>query len=478
MALADLLPVSLVEIGKIKIGGKGAARQSKSGGTYRQPEKYDHFVITTLFRDDKTENFVIDTPLMDALKDHTDKDGKLRSIPILFGSNNLDEVMQTSYTWYIGKTCGARTDGQTITFWSDPKTGNRLPEPKEYKWHPDYLELPDPTSRTPKKLLKRFSTLNCMIASPAARFGGFYRFRTTSEISSRQLYGSLMHFAGPRGLCPGTLRGLPFRLVVRPMPVAPEGKPTIVHVVHVEYMHSDLKALQSAAQEQRKLELEGIQMVVQAEQQYKMLLAAQQDDEPDEDLVDDSELPMLPMPGKEPSREEKEYAAIDEIEKALKGAADLAAVQAFWSSDRFKNHLWPILDDAQHNAIVVLKDQRKVELAKPAEKPVESTEEPAEPESAEDTPLEPPAEPAEPESAEDTPLEPPADEPPAPQTKTTKAGKAIQNQIDKLIAEVGTTWADVRAEHGIAESRVADLPSDLALALVKELKLKKEPVGT
>ena len=317
MALADLLPVSFVEIGKIKIGGRGIARQSKSGGTYRQPEKYDHFVITTLFRDDKTENFVLDTPLMDALKDHADKDGKIRSIPILFGSNNLDEVMQTSYTWYIGKTCGARTDGQTITFFCDPKTGQRLPEPKEYKWHTDYLELPDPTSRQPKKLLKRFTTLNCMIASPAARFGGFYRFRTTSEISSRQLYGSLMHFAGPRGLCPGTLRGLPFRLVVRPMPVAPDGKPSIVQVVHVEYVNSDLKALQAAAHDQRKLELEGIQMVVAAAEQYKMLLASQKDDEPDDDLVDDAELPMLPMPGREPSKAEKEAAALPSIRPRL-----------------------------------------------------------------------------------------------------------------------------------------------------------------
>ena len=62
MALADLLDITFVEIGKIKIGGKGAAKQSRSGGTYRTPEKYDHFVITTLFRDKSTENFLLDEP--------------------------------------------------------------------------------------------------------------------------------------------------------------------------------------------------------------------------------------------------------------------------------------------------------------------------------------------------------------------------------------------------------------------------------
>lgn len=460
MALADLLDITFVEIGKIKIGGKGAAKQSRSGGTYRTPEKYDHFVITTLFRDKSTENFLLDEPLMEALKDHADKDGKLRSIPVLFGSNNIEEVMQTSYTWYIGKNCGARADGQTITFWNDPKTGQRLPEPQQYKWHPDYLNLTDPTYRgnEPKKLLKRFTTLNCMIASPAARFGGFYRFRTTSEITSRQLYGSLMHFAGPRGLCPGTLKGLPFRLVVRPMPVAPNGQPSIVHVVHVEYMHSDLKALQAAAQEQRKLELEGIQMVVQAEQQYRQLLAAQVD-EPDDDLIDDEELPMLPMPGRQPSQAEREAAVLAEIEKSITEAKDLDAVGAFWKSDRFKKELWPLLDDAQRNAVIDLKDKKKAELIEAAKKPATVASEP--PDDVPD---------AEAEAVPVNQSEPPPDESPAPAASTAKAGKAIVAEIERLAVEKAGTWSQFREKHGIAAVRVKDLTADEALKVHGMLK--------
>ena len=460
MALADLLDITFVEIGKIKIGGKGAAKQSRSGGTYRTPEKYDHFVITTLFRDKSTENFLLDEPLMEALKDHADKDGKLRSIPVLFGSNNIEEVMQTSYTWYIGKNCGARADGQTITFWNDPKTGQRLPEPQQYKWHADYLNLTDPTYRgnEPKKLLKRFTTLNCMIASPAARFGGFYRFRTTSEITSRQLYGSLMHFAGPRGLCPGTLKGLPFRLVVRPMPVAPNGQPSIVHVVHVEYMHSDLKALQAAAQEQRKLELEGIQMVVQAEQQYRQLLAAQVD-EPDEDLIDDEELPMLPMPGRQPSQAEKEAAVLAEIEKAIAEAKDLdSLLKTFWAGDRFKKELWPVLDDEQRNAVIDMKDKRKAELIEAAKKPAAPPQSSEPPEDVQDAEAEPVKS-----------SEPPPDETAAP-ANTAKAGKSIVAEIERLCVERGGSWNDFRAKHGIAATRVKDLTADEALKIHAMLK--------
>ena len=35
------LPTRLAECGKIKIGGKGASRPTKSGGTFRLPEKHE-----------------------------------------------------------------------------------------------------------------------------------------------------------------------------------------------------------------------------------------------------------------------------------------------------------------------------------------------------------------------------------------------------------------------------------------------------
>jgi hypothetical protein len=38
------------ELGKIKIGGKGAEREKKGGGTFQIPQKYDHFVVTTRVR--------------------------------------------------------------------------------------------------------------------------------------------------------------------------------------------------------------------------------------------------------------------------------------------------------------------------------------------------------------------------------------------------------------------------------------------
>lgn len=47
------------ELGKIKIGGKGAERTSAGGKGFRLPVKFDHFVVTTRHRG-KDENFVKD----------------------------------------------------------------------------------------------------------------------------------------------------------------------------------------------------------------------------------------------------------------------------------------------------------------------------------------------------------------------------------------------------------------------------------
>ena len=48
--LSDLIKPRLPELGKIKIGGLGQERQARSGGTYRQPVKDDHFTIKNLHR--------------------------------------------------------------------------------------------------------------------------------------------------------------------------------------------------------------------------------------------------------------------------------------------------------------------------------------------------------------------------------------------------------------------------------------------
>lgn len=268
MTLHKLIRPAVVELGKIKIGGKGAERKSSRGGTYRAPEKYDHFVVTTLQRDARGD-LVPDAVLMESLKEYADaSDGKLRQLPVALLSNDLDDVLQAGWVAYQGKRLAARSDGEILTVFYDSKTGQWLDTPIEREWRPEFAQKKDDRGAP---IFKLHSTLNVVIAARHARYGGFYRFRSTSQISASQLYGSLLHI---QGLTCGQLRGLPLTLVVRPMQVAPEGKPTTVYVVHLELRGPDLQALQQQALDRARFELAHRKDLDLAQSEYKRLLHA------------------------------------------------------------------------------------------------------------------------------------------------------------------------------------------------------------
>lgn len=472
MALSDIFDTSVVEVGKVKIGGLGDERTAQSGRKWRPPVKLDHFVITTLHRDEKGL-LVPDTGLMESLAEYADKDGKLRSLPVMFLSNNVEDVFQSGYVWYVGKNLGARSDGRTVTFYFDPTTGKPLPEPRVLPWSKQFLDHPDPAARN-RKLFKLFSTLNVVIATGTARWGGVYKFRTTGQISGRQLYDSLSLLHRLSG---GMLRGPLFRLVVRPMTVSPEGKTTTVYVAHVEYISNDPKALLTQAREQRTFELASMEAVVQAERQYKALLAAPAADDPDDDLVPEE---PAALPAKTASVEDLLGADID-------AAETLDALKDLWAAAGEEKKAGRLAHDV-YDRLAKRKDARKAAL------------QPAAP-----TPAPPPA-PApaggiaafgtaatagpddEPEDEEDRPtttVEPaPAGVPaPAPTAEAApanapaapvKAGKAIVDSILRMCVTLGGSWEDARAAHaeelGITAGRAADLTPDQARRLHDALK--------
>ncbi len=258
---------SLVELGKIKIGGKSSQnRTSSSGGSWRAPVKYDHFVLTTMNRD-AAGDLIEDKALMDQLKGkYGDGDGKLRRIPIRLLSDDIDDVIQSAFVWYGGKTVGARSDGTRVLWNNNPKDGTKYNPPYEDDWKPEMLDWKNSKG---VKLFKPHTNFSCVIAAEEARWGGVYKFRTTSIISLRQLHGSLLHLSQLTG---GILVGMPLMLCVRPMQVAPEGKATTVHVVHVELRGGDLMQLQEKALQMAQFRLQFKEKVQQTTRQYRRLL--------------------------------------------------------------------------------------------------------------------------------------------------------------------------------------------------------------
>ena len=93
-------------------------------------------------------------------------------------------------------------------------------------------------------LFKLHTVFNCVIGAQEAHWGGVYKFRTTSIITSRQLYSGLMHLSQ---LTNGILVGLPLYLLIRPVQVSPDGKATTVYVVHVEMRGKDMSAIMDRA---------------------------------------------------------------------------------------------------------------------------------------------------------------------------------------------------------------------------------------
>lgn len=262
MALSDILKPRVVELGKIKIGGLGEARQKRDGGTFRLPRKDDHFTIVTLNR--HNGELIPDDRLMESLKDEfADKDGKLRQIPIALLSNDEEDVMQTSYCRYQGKRLAAWSDGKVLRKFYDK--GTWLQEPLEREFRPEDAEF----KIDGKPYFKVHTVFNCVIAAAASTWGGVYKFRTTSRISADQLYSGLMHI---KQLTGGFLRGMPLRMFLRPMQVSPEGATTTVYVVHIGAIAGDLQQLQSMAVQRAQFEVQNKKQLECAQLEYRKLL--------------------------------------------------------------------------------------------------------------------------------------------------------------------------------------------------------------
>ena len=292
MALADMLTPRLVELGSIKIGTVGEERRSKSGGTYRMPKKLDHFIVTTKFR----ENGVLrpDQTVMESLQRYADVDGHIRDIPIAVLSDDIEDFLRSRWVSYSGKKCLASSDGVTLTAFYDRKTMTPLPEPATHPWNPEWAKSTDDRGAP---VFKKHTTLDCVIATPEARWGGVYRFRTTSVITGDQLYGSLLHV---KALTGGILRGMPLRLCVRPREVSPEGKPTTVYCVYVDLMGADLVQLQNRALEIAEFQRKHRSQLLMVQRDLRQLMSDPGYGE-DEDTQADVQQEFHPEPEEAPS---------------------------------------------------------------------------------------------------------------------------------------------------------------------------------
>jgi len=266
----------LAEVGKIKIGAKGKPVESKKGKVFRVPEKYDHFVITTNFKDPHTDQYIPDKALMQKIAEATGQDAQnLKFIPIhlLFDDPNLNMISR--FSCYTGAKAWCIGDGtQAYRLKNDSE--------REQVACPCERVLPTYQGNDRCKVFSRFA---CLIQG-VERIGGTWIFRTTSYNSTRSLLSS-MHFL--RQLTGGVLAAIPLTLTINPKTVVVPGTGEIrtVYVVNLEF-HGTMEQLLDHAVRVKKTRIEyKLKTELLEENLRKQLPAVIELDEDEKDIAEE-----------------------------------------------------------------------------------------------------------------------------------------------------------------------------------------------
>lgn len=269
----------LAEAGKIKIGKKGKEITSARGKKYCPPVKLDHFLVTTTQKG-PDENFILDERVMSALlkkrKDGgyaDDKDGKVREIPILLLSDEIDDVFPTSYAKWSGQNKYCEGDGEKATRYEIKKNEQgfyeRTGEQKD-------VDCPCAFLMGEKPSCLACGTLHCSINVPGiATFGSVYLYRTKSVISIKEMLGSLFDL---KARC-GVLMNLPLLLRVSPV----KTKRGVVQCCHLAMTADNVLQVMREALEMRQ----AMQTLRAAEAPSYKAIAPAAEDELDYDPSDD-----------------------------------------------------------------------------------------------------------------------------------------------------------------------------------------------
>lgn len=218
--IKGLIP-GLTERGKIKIGMKGEKRNSKLGNQFQLPEKIDHFLVTTLERDEN-DNFKKDLII------HKEIGNKPKEIPIRLLFDDIYLNFQCRYTCFYGKTLFCSGDGEYANRLLQNGKKQTIDCPCERK-EPSYTgEKGDGKGKC-----KINGTLSVLIDCIASSIGGVWKFRTTGYNSTVGILGSLQLIHSITG---GLLAGIPLSMVITPkVTTSPDNKPVTIYVVGVQY---------------------------------------------------------------------------------------------------------------------------------------------------------------------------------------------------------------------------------------------------
>jgi len=192
----------LPEVGKIKIGRKGTAQKKDGSGTYRSAERLDHFVITTLDRDeqDPNKNFLPNAEIHEKIGE------KPKEIEVTLPFDDPSLILVTEFQYYHNGDKLCHGDGECAERTLSNGTIKEIEcDPETCK----YANL-DRNRCLPSGILNVFLDADINI-------GGLYKHRTHSW---NAISGMMQFLESTAELTNGRLRGLPLilRVLSKPHP--------------------------------------------------------------------------------------------------------------------------------------------------------------------------------------------------------------------------------------------------------------------
>ncbi len=231
MGIKNLVP-RLPERGKIKIGKLGQERQTRDGrGTYRLPQKLDHFTITKTERG-QDGNFIRDDQA------HAKFGDKPTELPVRLLYDDPDLNFPTRYAAYKGRTLWCSGDGETAQrLTEDNKGREQVPCP---------CERADPAYHGDDKC-KMNGKLSVLLDIPnRPGVGGVWTLRTTSYNTIVGIMSSLQFL---RALTGGPLANIPMKLRIQAKEgTTPSGKTQKVYFVSIESSGSEEELIERGQQ--------------------------------------------------------------------------------------------------------------------------------------------------------------------------------------------------------------------------------------
>lgn len=181
------MPVRPMEVGKIKIGGRGRARQTSGGGESYIPERFDHFKIVTLEREGENGKgaFMRDEAI------HAAVGNEPRELLAWLMYPEVDQNLVTRFTQYKGRRMMVSCDGVE----QRARDGTMAPCQRE----------------TPNSCPCKHSARLQVQLRAADQTGGYYVFRTSGANSTNFIQTALEEIYREFG----TLFRAPIKLVMK-----------------------------------------------------------------------------------------------------------------------------------------------------------------------------------------------------------------------------------------------------------------------